>query len=75
MKNSRDCKKKYADFRRKSREPQVGDKVILKVSPWKGVIRVEKWGKLNPSYIGTFEILARVDPVAYSFNNNDYIHK
>ena len=39
--------------------------MLLKVSPWKGVIRFGKRGKLNPQYIGPFEILARIGPVAY----------
>nr|GEW85564.1 putative reverse transcriptase domain-containing protein [Tanacetum cinerariifolium] len=34
---------------------QVGDKVMLKVSPWKRVVRFGKWGKLNPS-TGTLSI-------------------
>ncbi|GJZ96910.1 putative reverse transcriptase domain-containing protein [Tanacetum coccineum] len=42
----------------------VGDKVILKVSPWKGVIRFDKRGKLNPCYIGPFKILAKVGTLA-----------
>ncbi|GKA33812.1 putative reverse transcriptase domain-containing protein [Tanacetum coccineum] len=46
---ARDRKKSYADVRRKPLEFQVGDKVMLKVSPWKGVIRFGKRGKLNPS--------------------------
>ncbi|GJX57611.1 putative reverse transcriptase domain-containing protein [Tanacetum coccineum] len=62
---SRDRKISYADKRRKPLEFQVGDKVMLKVSPWKGVIRFGKWGKLNPRYIGPFKILAKVGTVAY----------
>ncbi|GJS63478.1 putative reverse transcriptase domain-containing protein [Tanacetum coccineum] len=55
----------YADKRRKPLEFQVGDKVMLKVSPWKGVIRFGKRGKLNPRYIRPFKILAKVGTVAY----------
>ncbi|GJY09652.1 putative reverse transcriptase domain-containing protein [Tanacetum coccineum] len=55
---ARDRQKSYADRRRKTLEFQAGDKVMLKVSPWKGVIRFGKWGKLNPRYIGPFKILA-----------------
>ena len=65
LKISRDRQKSYADKRRKPLEFQVGDRVMLKVSPWKGMIRFGKRGKLNPRYIGPFEILARVGPVAY----------
>jgi hypothetical protein len=46
-------------------EFQVGDKVLLKVSPWKGVVRFGKKGKLAPRYVGPFEILERIDLVAY----------
>ncbi|GJS41989.1 putative reverse transcriptase domain-containing protein [Tanacetum coccineum] len=55
----------YDDKRRKPLEFKVGDKVMLKVSPWKGVIRFGKRGKLNPRYIGPFKILAKVGTVAY----------
>ncbi|GJQ97929.1 putative reverse transcriptase domain-containing protein [Tanacetum coccineum] len=55
---SRDRQKCYADKRRKPLEFQVGDMVMLKVSPCKGVIRFGKRGKLNPRYIGPFKILA-----------------
>nr|GEZ66710.1 putative reverse transcriptase domain-containing protein [Tanacetum cinerariifolium] len=60
-----DRQKSYADIRRKPLRFQVGDKVMLKVSPWKGVIRFGKRGKLNPHYIGPFKISARVGTVAY----------
>ncbi|GJT88755.1 putative reverse transcriptase domain-containing protein [Tanacetum coccineum] len=46
-------------------EFEVRDKVMLKVSPWKGVIRFGKRGKLNPRYIGPFKILAKVGMLAY----------
>ncbi|GJV94523.1 putative reverse transcriptase domain-containing protein [Tanacetum coccineum] len=60
-----DRQKSYANVRRKPLEFQVGDKVMLKVSPWKGVIRFGKRGKLNPRYIGPFKIIAKVGTVAY----------
>ncbi|GJW90086.1 retrovirus-related pol polyprotein from transposon TNT 1-94 [Tanacetum coccineum] len=60
-----DHQKSYADVRRKPLEFQVGDKIMLKVSPWKGVIRFGKQGKLNPRYIGPFKIIAKVGTVAY----------
>ncbi|GJX98694.1 putative reverse transcriptase domain-containing protein [Tanacetum coccineum] len=62
---SRDRKRSYADKIHKPLEFQVGDKVMLKVSPWKGVIHFGKRGKLNPRYIGPFKILAKVGTVAY----------
>nr|GEY01234.1 putative reverse transcriptase domain-containing protein [Tanacetum cinerariifolium] len=62
---ARDRQKSYADIRRKPIEFQVGDKVMLKVSHWKGVMRFGKRGKLNPRYIRPFKILARVGTVAY----------
>ncbi|GKC42438.1 hypothetical protein Tco_1060160 [Tanacetum coccineum] len=62
---SRDRQRSYADKRRKPLEFQVRDKVMLKVLPWKGVIRFGKRGKLNPRYIGPFKILAKVGTVAY----------
>ena len=65
LKAAQDRQKSYADNRRKPLEFQVGDKVLLKVSPWKGVARFGKRDKLNPRYIGPFEILERIGPVAY----------
>ncbi|GKC48763.1 putative reverse transcriptase domain-containing protein [Tanacetum coccineum] len=61
----RDRQKSYVDVRRKPFEFPVGYKVMLKVSPWKGVIRFGKRGKLNPCYIGPFKIIAKVGIVAY----------
>nr|GFB83825.1 putative reverse transcriptase domain-containing protein [Tanacetum cinerariifolium] len=48
MQAARDRQKSYTDLKRKPMEFQVGDKVMLKVSPWKGVVRFGKRGKLNP---------------------------
>ncbi|GJX60249.1 putative reverse transcriptase domain-containing protein [Tanacetum coccineum] len=62
---ARDRQKSYADVIRKPFEFQVGDKVMLKVSPWKGVIRFGKRGKLNPRYIRPFKIIAKIGTVAY----------
>jgi hypothetical protein len=44
---------------------QVGEKVLLKVSPWKGVVHFGKKGKLVPRYVGPFKILERIGLVAY----------
>ncbi|GJX22593.1 putative reverse transcriptase domain-containing protein [Tanacetum coccineum] len=65
LKAASDRQKSYADNRRKPLEFEVGDLVKLKVSPWKGVIHFGKKGKLAPRYIGPFEILERIGPIAY----------
>ncbi|GJV50688.1 putative reverse transcriptase domain-containing protein [Tanacetum coccineum] len=65
LKAARDRQKSYADNRRKPLEFEVGDRVLLKVSPWKGMIHFGKKGKLAPRYVGPFEILERIGPVAY----------
>ncbi|KAI3815635.1 hypothetical protein L1987_15312 [Smallanthus sonchifolius] len=60
--------KSYADKRRKPLEFQVGDIVLLKVSPWKGVVRFGKKGKLVPRFVGPFKILQRIGKVAYKLD-------
>ena len=67
IKTARHHQKSYADNRRKPLEFSIGDRVLLKVSPWKGVVRFGKRGKLAPRYVGPFEILERIGPVAYKF--------
>ncbi|KAK0587727.1 hypothetical protein LWI29_027749 [Acer saccharum] len=57
--------KSYADHRRRDLEFEAGDFVFLKVSPWKGVFRFGKKGKLSPRFIGPFEVLERIGTVAY----------
>ena len=49
----------------KDLEFEVEDQVFLKLSPRKGVVRFGKRGKLNPRYIGPFEIVDGIGPVAY----------
>ncbi|GJT34414.1 hypothetical protein Tco_0924833 [Tanacetum coccineum] len=63
---AKDRQRSYANVRRKPLEFQVRDRVMLKVSPRKGVIRFRKRGKLNPQYIGPFKILIKIYPVAYT---------
>ncbi|GJT97691.1 putative reverse transcriptase domain-containing protein [Tanacetum coccineum] len=65
MQAAQDRQKSYTDRKRKPIEFKVGDRVMLKVSPWKGVVRFGKRGKLNPRYVGPFKVLAKVGKVAY----------
>ncbi|GJZ37363.1 putative reverse transcriptase domain-containing protein [Tanacetum coccineum] len=62
---ARDRQKSYANIRRKPMVFHVGDKVMLKVSPWKGVVHFGKRGKLNLRYVGPFKVIERVRTVAY----------
>ena len=57
--------KSYADHRSRDLEFQEGDKMYLKISPMKGVVRFGKKEKLSPRYVGPYEILQRVGTVAY----------
>nr|GEV15562.1 retrotransposon protein, putative, Ty3-gypsy subclass [Tanacetum cinerariifolium] len=65
LKAALDRQKSYADMRRKPLEFSVGDYVLLKVSPWKGVVCFEKKGKLAPRFVSPFEIIEKIGPVAY----------
>ncbi|KAI5348622.1 hypothetical protein L3X38_001509 [Prunus dulcis] len=65
LKIAQDRQKSYADNRSKDLEFEVGDWVFLKLSPWKGVMRFGKRGKLSPRYIGPYEITERIGSVAY----------
>ncbi|KAD6118923.1 hypothetical protein E3N88_10194 [Mikania micrantha] len=62
---ARSRQKSYVDKRRKPLEFEVNDMVLLKVSPWKGVVRFGKKGKLSPPYVCPFKILERIGKVAY----------
>nr|GEZ91616.1 putative reverse transcriptase domain-containing protein [Tanacetum cinerariifolium] len=59
----------YADLKRKPMEFEVGDGVMLKVSPWKGVVRFGKRGKQNPRYVRPFKVLSKVGKVAYKLEH------
>ncbi|XP_048492582.1 uncharacterized protein LOC125493356 [Beta vulgaris subsp. vulgaris] len=65
MKAAQDRHNSYGDKHRHHEEFQVGEKVLLRVSPMKGVMRFGKKGKLNPKFIGPYEILERIGEVAY----------
>ncbi|GJT98672.1 putative reverse transcriptase domain-containing protein, partial [Tanacetum coccineum] len=65
MQATQDQQKSYANQKRKPMDFEVGDRVMLKVSPWKGVIRFGKRGKLNLRYVRPFRVLAKVRKVAY----------
>ncbi|GKB28702.1 putative reverse transcriptase domain-containing protein [Tanacetum coccineum] len=65
IKSAYERQKSYADLKHKPMEFQVGDRVMLKVLPWKGVVRFSKRGKLNPRYVGPFKVLEKVRSVAY----------
>ena len=65
LKVSSDRQKSYADLKRKDIEYEVGDKVFLKVSPWRKVLRFGKKRKLSPRFISPYEVLERIGLVAY----------
>ena len=55
----------YAELKRKDIQYEIGEKVFLKVYPWKKVMRFGKKGKLSPRFIGSYEVIEKVGPVAY----------
>ena len=65
LKVATDIHKSYADMKRKDIRYEIGEKVFLKVSPWKKVMRFGKKGKLSPRFIGPYEVIEKVGPVAY----------
>ena len=65
LKVATDRQKSYADMKRKDIRYEIGEKVFLKVSPWKKVMRFGRKGKLSPRFIGPYEVIEKVGPVAY----------
>ena len=60
-----DRQKFYTDMKRKDIQYEIGEKVFLKVSPWKKVMRFEIRGKLSPRFIEPYEVIEKVGPIAY----------
>ena len=65
LKTERDRQESYADNCHRDFQFEIGDQVFLKISHWKGVLRFGRRRKLNPRYIGPYEIMSKVGPVAY----------
>ena len=65
LKIANDRQKSYADMKRKDIRYEIGENVFLKVSPWKKVMRFGKKGKLSSKFIGPYEVIEKVGPVAY----------
>ena len=65
LKTIRYRQKIYADNRRRDLQFDIGNRVFLKISPWKGVLIFGRRGKLGPRYIRPYEIVSKVGPVAY----------
>ena len=65
MKAAQDRQRSYANLKRADIEYKVGEKVFLRISPWKGVLRFGKHGKLSPRFVGPYEVIEHVGLVAY----------
>ena len=65
LKVATDRHKSYADLKRKHIRYEIGEKVFLKVSPWKKMMRFGRKGKLSPRFIGPYEVIEKVGPMAY----------
>ncbi|GJZ82378.1 putative reverse transcriptase domain-containing protein [Tanacetum coccineum] len=72
---AQDRQKSYGDLKQNLMEFEVGDRVMLKVSPWKWVVRLGKRGKLNPRYVGPFKVLAKVGKVTYRLELPQYLSR
>nr|GEW61402.1 hypothetical protein [Tanacetum cinerariifolium] len=71
----RSQQKSYTNLKRRLTEFEVGDKVMLKVSPWRGVIHFGKRGKLSPQFIRPFKVIERIRPVAYKLELPDKLRR
>ena len=65
LKIARDRQRSYSDNHRRDLQFEIGDRVFLKISPWKGVLRFGRQVKLSPRFIGPYEIVRKVGLVAY----------
>ncbi|KAF5477486.1 hypothetical protein F2P56_004123 [Juglans regia] len=65
MRAAHSRQKSYADNHHRQLDFEVGNKVFLRIAPMRGVMRFGKKGKLSPRFVGPFEILDLIGPVAY----------
>lgn len=65
LKASSDCQNTYTNLKRRNIKYVVGDRVFLKVSPWKKILCFGHKGKLSPRFIGLYEIVERIEPIVY----------